>query len=75
MLETILISMLIVAICTVLLAVRILLKKDGRFPDMHVGDNPAMRKRGVKCVQAQDREARTKASPKIREFALNGQKK
>lgn len=50
--------MLIVAICIALLALQILLKKDGKFPNTHVSSNPAMRKKGIKCVQAQDREAR-----------------
>ena len=39
MLETVLVSVLIVAICIALLAVQILLKKDGKFPDTHIGDN------------------------------------
>lgn len=60
MLETLLISMLIVAICIILLAIQILLKKQGRFPNIHVSSNPAMRKNGIKCVQAQDREAQLK---------------
>lgn len=52
--------MLIVAICIILLAIQILLKKQGRFPNIHVSNNPAMRKNGIKCVQAQDREAQLK---------------
>ena len=51
--------MLIVAICIALLALQILLKKDGKFPNTHVSSNPAMRKKGIKCVQAQDREAQS----------------
>ena len=58
MLETILISVLIVAICIILLTIGILIKKNGRFPDTHVSGNKAMRERGIGCVQSQDREAR-----------------
>ncbi len=58
MLKTILITMLIVAICIALLSVKILLKKNGRFPNMHVSGSKAMRERGIGCVQSQDREAR-----------------
>ncbi len=58
MLKTILITMLIVAICIVLLSVKILLKKNGRFPNTHVSGSKAMRERGIGCVQSQDREAR-----------------
>ena len=57
MLKTLLITMLIVAICIALLSVKILFKKNGRFPNTHVSGNKAMRKRGIGCVQSQDREA------------------
>lgn len=58
MLKTILITMLIVAIYIALLSVKILLKKNGRFPNTHVSGSKAMRERGIGCVQSQDREAR-----------------
>ncbi|MCQ2329579.1 MAG: hypothetical protein MJZ93_03370 [Paludibacteraceae bacterium] len=32
--------------------------KFGRFPNTHVGASMEMRKRGIKCVNEQDREAR-----------------
>lgn len=60
MLKTILITMLIVAICIALLSVKILLKKNGRFPNTHISGNKAMRERGIGCVQSQDREAHKK---------------
>lgn len=40
-----------------LLSVGILLKKNGRFPNIHVGKNPAMRKRNIGCVESQDAQA------------------
>lgn len=60
MFETILITVLIVAICIALLAIGILIKKNGKFPNTHVSGNKAMRKKGIGCVQSQDREARMK---------------
>nr|VTZ54960.1 hypothetical protein [uncultured bacterium]VTZ54977.1 hypothetical protein [uncultured bacterium]VTZ55026.1 hypothetical protein [uncultured bacterium]VTZ55202.1 hypothetical protein [uncultured bacterium]VTZ55278.1 hypothetical protein [uncultured bacterium] len=36
---------------------KILFKKNGRFPNTHVSGSKAMRKRGIGCVQSQDREA------------------
>ncbi len=42
----------------VLLSISILLKKNGKFPNIHVGRNPAMRKRNIGCVESQDAEAR-----------------
>lgn len=58
MLKTILFTMLIVAICMALLCVKMLLRKDGRFPNTHVSGSKAMRERGIGCVQSQDRAAR-----------------
>ena len=42
----------------VLLSITIIIKKNGRFPNTHVGGSKAMRKRGIKCVQSQDKDAR-----------------
>ena len=45
-----------------LLSLSIIIKKNGRFPNIHVGRNPAMRKRNIGCVESQDAEAQ-KANP------------
>ena len=55
MLETIYLTAGIVAICVFFLCIGILIK--GRFPSLHVSGNKEMRKRGIGCVQSQDREA------------------
>ena len=60
MIETLLISMLIIAIAVALLLVKVLWKKDGRFSSQHIHDSEAMRERGIHCVIEQDREARLK---------------
>ena len=41
MLKTLLITVLIVAICIALLSVKILFKKNGRFPNTHVSGSKA----------------------------------
>lgn len=58
MFRTLLFTLLIIAICVALLAIKVIIKKNGRFPNTHVGGNKAMRQRGIKCVQSQDRDAR-----------------
>jgi hypothetical protein len=58
MLLTIGISLIIVALALMLLGVNILLSKDGKFPETHIGKNKAMTERGIHCVATQDREAR-----------------
>ena len=58
MIETLLLTVLIIAIAMALLCVKVLLKKNGRFSSQHVHDNPGLRKQGIHCVMEQDREAR-----------------
>ena len=60
MLDTVLITLLIVAICIVLLGVKVFFVKNGKFPNGHVSGNKAMRDKGIGCAQSQDREARRK---------------
>ena len=58
MIETLLLTVLIIAIAMALLCVKVLLKKNGRFSSQHVHDNPGLRKQGIHCVMDLDREAR-----------------
>ena len=67
MLKLALYSVLIIAICVLLLCVRIIFLKNGTFVKTHVSSSKAMRDRGVTCVQSQDRAARRKVK-KIKEY-------
>jgi len=58
MLKLLLLSAIILAFCIAFMALTILLKKNGRFPNTHVSGNKAMRERGIGCVQSQDFAAR-----------------
>ena len=60
--KTFLTVTLLLLAAVALLSVNILIKKNGRFPIIHVGSNPAMRKRGIGCVESQDKQAQ-KANP------------
>ena len=55
--QTFLTAVILILAAVLLLSVSILLKKNGKFPNIHVGRNPAMRKRGIGCVEAQDKQA------------------
>lgn len=68
MLDTILVTLLIVAICVLLLGVKVFFVKGEKFPNIHVSGNEALRKKGIDCVQSQDREARCKPSFSIDEL-------
>ena len=58
--QTIIISLGILLISFVFLAITILIKKNGKFPNTHVSGNKAMRDRGIHCVQTQDWEERNR---------------
>ena len=50
----------LLSISIVLLSINIIVKKNGKFPNGHVGGNKEMQKRGIKCIQSQDRDERRK---------------
>jgi hypothetical protein len=63
-LQTVILSVVIVAIGMILLLVKVILKKNGEFASQHIHDSEAMRERGIHCVIDQDREERNKAKLK-----------
>ena len=60
MLKLFFFCVIILSICMLLMSVRIIFKKNGRFVKTHVSSSKAMRERGVTCVQSQDYAARHK---------------
>ena len=61
MIETLLISALIIAIAMIFFLVRVLFTKQGEFKSQHIHDSEAMKERGIHCVMDQDREMRMKS--------------
>lgn len=53
---TILLSIGIIALCIIMLGVKVFFVKGGKFPSGHIHDNPAMRKHNIRC--AKDEELR-----------------
>ena len=58
MVETLIITALLVGISFLLLGLRIFFVKGGKFPDIHIDGNKALRKKGIHCARSQDIEAR-----------------
>ncbi len=56
--KVILLSVALMAMAAVLMSVRILFLKKGQFPNLHIGGNKEMAKRGISCATSQDRLAR-----------------
>ena len=67
MIETLIISTLIIAIAMVFFLVRVLLVRQGEFKSQHIHDSEAMKERGIHCVMDQDREMRTKSKFAVKE--------
>lgn len=60
MVETLIITALLVGISFLLLGLRIFFVKGGKFPNIHIGGSKAMRDRGISCATSQDRMAQKK---------------
>lgn len=61
MIETLLITALIIAIGMAFLLVKVLSKPNGEFSSQHIHDSEAMKECGIHCVLDQDREMRRKS--------------
>lgn len=48
------------------LAIQTLLKKNGKFPNTHIGSNPYMKANGVTCAQTYDKIEQEKARKGLR---------
>lgn len=66
MIKILLVTLIIVAVAVLLLSVKVILKRNGRFESQHIHDSKAMRERGIHCVMDQDREQR-KHQPVVKE--------
>lgn len=65
MLDRIIIVVSIVALSIVLLSVRVILKKNGRFSSQHISQSKAMRDRRINCVNTQDWNDRHKEDKRL----------
>ncbi len=63
--KLLLLTLFVVAIAIVLMSIKVILVKNGRFSSMHIGDSKAMRKKGIGCVQSEHRKARKQSKNAI----------
>ena len=70
MVQTLLISGVLLAVGMALLLVKVLGRKDGKFSSQHIHDSQAMRERGIHCVMDQDREMRSQKRLKINHYNI-----
>ena len=60
-LKLLIISIVFVGISVAALSIKLLLKKDGKFPNTSISKSTAMRKRGILCARSQDKIAHNNA--------------
>ncbi len=60
MMQAFFIAVGILFIAILLLAVKILFTKKGKFPPLHINENVALRKKGVTCAHSQDKKEQNK---------------
>ncbi len=68
--KEVLLTLGVVALAFILLSVRVLLKKNGKFSSQHIAENKRMRERGIGCATSQDRAAQRESAHKIDVNAL-----
>jgi len=64
--KEILIVIGVLAVAMLLLSVRVLIKKNGRFSSQHISENKRMKQDGIHCATSQDREARRRNKNRIK---------
>ena len=67
MIQTLLISSVLLVVGIALLLVKVLGRKNGTFSSQHIHDSQAMKERGIHCVMDQDREMRRKSRYAVKE--------
>jgi len=65
-LKVFLLSVAVMSIVLVGLALQILVKKGGKFPNTHIGSNKYMKENGVTCAQTFDKIEQAKARKELR---------
>jgi len=67
-----LVAIALVAIAFAGLAIKVIVEKKGRFPNIHIGSNKALKARGITCAQTYDKieQARAWRGLKFKELSL-----
>lgn len=54
--KLVILSCVLVFLATILLGVKVLFVKGGKFPSGHVGSNPELRRRNIRCSHSEESE-------------------
>ncbi|MGE4514929.1 MAG: hypothetical protein AB7E26_14125 [Chryseobacterium sp.] len=61
MIQTFIISAILLVIGVIILGFRIFFIKNGEFPNIHIGGNQGLKRQGVHCATTQDQEAQAES--------------
>lgn len=70
--QVLVLSIFLMGIVFVLFSIRILLQKNGKFPNSHIGGNKALNDKGIQCATTQDKLAR-KTAISIKPLKFDGE--
>jgi len=72
MITVLLITIILLAIGFAGFAITILIKENGKFPELHIGRNKDLQKRGIGCATSQDKmeQAKAKQSLQFKQLTL-----
>lgn len=65
-LTVILLAIVIIGLVFAGLAIQMLLRKGGKFPNTHIGSNKYLKSKGITCAQTADRIEHAKARKELR---------
>ena len=65
MIKVLLISIVLLAIGFAGFAIAILVKKNGQFPNLHIGNNEYLKQKGIGCATSQDKMEQAKAKKSL----------
>lgn len=65
LLKVVFLAIVVLLLVVVGLAIQILFRKGGKFPDTHIGSNKYMKSKGVTCAQTFDRIEQAKARKEL----------
>ncbi len=63
MLIVIILAIILLGVALVGLGISMIIKKNGKFPEIHIGKNKAMKERGIHCANTTDRLERENYKP------------
>lgn len=70
-LKVVLVAILLMTFVFAAMAIKLLIKKDGKFVNTHIGGNKHLKERGITCAQTYDKMEQSKAR---KELKLSGEK-